>query len=369
MKFLTILGARPQFIKASVLSREFRKHPEIKEIIVHTGQHFDENMSDIFFREMEIPEPEYNLNINSLSHGAMTGQMLIEIEKVILKENPDFVIVYGDTNTTLAGALSAKKLHVRVIHIEAGLRSYNMDMPEEINRIITDRISDLLFCPTEQAVRNLKNEGFEKFNCKICQSGDVMLDSALYFAQKASVRSDILQKLELENIKYLLCTIHRAENTDDEDKLLQIINALNQLSHEYRIILPLHPRTRKIIEAKNINLSFDPILPAGYFDMLNLIRNSHMVLTDSGGLQKEAYFFNKFCVTLRDQTEWVELTDNNVNILTGADEMKILNAVRKLSDKPFPGKMQLYGDGKAAEKICKIIIDHSSEKCYLKEGL
>jgi len=362
MNLLTILGARPQFIKASVLSREFKKHPEIQEILVHTGQHFDENMSDVFFREMEIPEPEYNLNINSLSHGAMTGQMLIEIEKVILKEKPDFVMVYGDTNSTLAGALAAKKMNIRVIHVEAGLRSYDMSMPEEINRILTDRISDLLFCPTEQAVRNLKAEGFDKFDGKIFLTGDIMLDGALYFADKASVQSDILERMKLEDNKYLLCTIHRAENTDDENNLRQIINALNELSREIRIVLPLHPRTKKIIELKKINLSFEPISPAGYLDMLNLIRHSKMILTDSGGLQKEAYFFGKFCVTLRDRTEWTELVSAGTNILSGANASKIIEAVNLLSAKIFPLKTDLYGDGKAAERICKVILENAGNQ-------
>jgi UDP-GlcNAc3NAcA epimerase len=355
MKILTIIGARPQFIKASALSREFLRYPEINEMLLHTGQHFDENMSDIFFREMEIPEPKYNLNIHSLSHGAMTGQMLIGIEEVIQKEKPDFILVYGDTNSTLAGALAAKKLHIKVIHIEAGLRSFDLGMPEEINRILTDRISDLLFCPTTQAVSNLREEGIDKYPCSVILSGDVMYDSALYFSQKAEKQSDILRNLNIEREKYLLCTVHRAENTDDADNLREIISALNSLNRNYRIILPLHPRTRKIIESGKISLSFEPVPPAGYFDMLKLLRHSGMVLTDSGGLQKEAFFFDKFCVTLREQTEWVELVESGVNILAGADSSRILDAVASFSARSFPQKSDFYGDGRAGRKICEEI--------------
>ena len=353
MKIITVIGARPQFIKASALSREFKKHPQIEEILVHTGQHFDENMSDIFFREMQIPQPKYNLNINNLSHGAMTGKMLEEIEKVLLTEKPDYVMVYGDTNSTLAGALAAQKLHIKVIHVEAGLRSYEMSMPEEVNRILTDRISSLLFCPTKQAINNLKREGYNNFNCKIVLSGDVMFDNALHYAEKGKKLSPLLKAMDVKNRKYLLCTIHRAENTDNQDNLRQIIQALNTLSKEYSIILPLHPRTKKILEARKINTEFKTVDPLGYLDMIKLIQHSVMVLTDSGGLQKEAYFFNKFCVTLRDQTEWVELVDNGVNVLTGADNAKIIEAVRHFSGMPFPGKEGLYGDGGAAGRICR----------------
>ncbi len=356
MKILTILGARPQFIKASALSREFKKQPEIEEILVHTGQHFDKNMSEVFFREMEIPEPKYNLNINSLSHAEMTGKMLIGIEKILLKEKPDYVLVYGDTNSTLAAALAAKKLNIKLIHVEAGLRSHNMQMPEEINRILTDRISDLLFCPTEQAVRNLKAEGFDKFRCNIILSGDVMYDNALHFADMAAKKSKLTNIHQPESGKYLLCTIHRAENTDNPGNLNQIISALNTLSRDYRIVLPIHPRTRKILESTKQNLNFTPIEPVGYLDMIALIKNSHLVLTDSGGLQKEAYFFNKFCITLREQTEWTELVENHVNFLTGAGNSDIINAVRQLSGIPFPEKSNPYGDGNAAGKICETLI-------------
>ena len=357
MKLLTILGARPQFIKASALSREFGKHPEIKEILVHTGQHFDENMSDIFFREMQIPQPKYNLGVHGLSHGAMTGQMLTEIEKVLLIEKPDFVLVYGDTNSTLAGSLAAQKLNIKVIHVEAGLRSFNMEMPEEVNRILTDRISTLLFCPTPQAVDNLHAEGFKNFPCKIFLSGDVMQDSAIYFSSIASKQSNLVKDLQLETGKTLLCTIHRQENTDNTANLNQIITALNTLSKDYQVIVPLHPRTRKILEAGSHQLNFQPIEPLGYLDMVNLIQNSRMVLTDSGGLQKEAYFFKKFCVTMRDQTEWTELVTNGLNILAGADSEKIVEAVHFFSGKEFPAVSGLYGDGRASAEICKAILD------------
>jgi UDP-GlcNAc3NAcA epimerase len=356
MKIITILGARPQFIKASALSREFKKHHGIEEIIVHTGQHFDANMSEIFFREMQIPEPKYNLNIHSLSHGAMTGQMLMDTEKVLIDEKPDFVLVYGDTNSTLAGALAAQKLHIKVIHVEAGLRCYNMQMPEEVNRILTDRISSLLFCPTQQAVNNLRDEGFDKFDCNIFLSGDVMLDNAFYFAGNTSNQSGLISELLPDSKKYLLCTIHRAENTDNPENLNQIIRALNKLNKDIQVVVPLHPRTRKIMEGNKLVIDFKCIEPVGYLDMLNLIKHSQLVLTDSGGLQKEAYFFKKYCVTMRDQTEWVELTQNGVNILTGADPTKIVEAVKFFESKEFPVVNNLYGNGFASAEIYKAII-------------
>jgi len=355
MKILTILGARPQFIKASALSREFIKHPGIEESIIHTGQHFDANMSDIFFREMQIPEPKYNLNIHSLSHGAMTGQMLIEIEKLLLIEKPDYVLVYGDTNSTLAGALAAQKLHIKVIHVEAGLRSFNMQMPEEINRILTDRISSFLFCPTAQAIANLKAEGYDNFGCSVSLSGDVMLDNAIFFAELASKSSKLLKTLGLESNKYLLCTIHRAENTDKLHNLEQITKALNILGNDHEIIVPLHPRTKKIIEASGLKIGFKIIEPVGYLDMVNLIQHSGLVLTDSGGLQKEAFFFNKYCLTMRDQTEWVELVDNGYNVLTGANTALIVEKTKLLLSSQFPAKNNLYGNGQASAHICQVL--------------
>ncbi len=358
MKLVTIVGARPQFIKAAALSREIKKHPELKEIIVHTGQHFDANMSDVFFEEMEIPKPHYNLNINGLSHGAMTGQMLESLEKVMMAEKPDVVLVYGDTNSTIAGALAAKKLHIKVAHVEAGLRSFNMQMPEEINRILTDRISDWLFCPTDTAVNNLKNEGYEHIKTSIIKTGDVMEDAALFYAKKAEEKSTILSTLGLQtNEKFVLATIHRAENTDNLQNLKSIIDALNSIHQTHRVIVPLHPRTKKIIARHQLHTKFIMIDPVGYFDMITLLRNCSLVITDSGGLQKEAFFFRKFCITTREQTEWVELVENGYNLIAGTNtQMIIENALSKITI-PFPDVINLYGNGEAASNICKVLLN------------
>lgn len=353
MIILTIVGARPQFVKAAAVSREILKHDDIREIIVHTGQHFDKNMSDIFFEEMEIPKPDYNLAINSVGHGAMTGRMLEGIEEIILKEKPDMVLVYGDTNSTLAGALAAKKLHVKVAHVEAGLRSFNMQMPEEINRILTDRISDILFCPTQQAITNLQKEGFDNFPCKIELSGDVMQDAAIFYSQKSSEKSTIISTLKLENESYVLATIHRQENTDDLTKLKKIIAALNLLHNERKkVVLPIHPRTRKILENNNISVDFILTEPVGYFDMIELIKNSSLVITDSGGLQKEAFFFQKQCITIREQTEWIELIQGGFNTLLPAAELvDLLTIFGKVSQNKVDFNVNLYGNGKASESI------------------
>ena len=354
MKIITILGARPQFIKAGTVSREIANYKDIDEVIVHTGQHYDSNMSDIFFEEMKIPKPDYFLGIGGKSHGAMTGQMIEKIEEVALKEKPDWIMVYGDTNSTLAGAIVASKLHIKLAHIEAGLRSFNMKMPEEVNRILTDRVSDVLFCPTQTAVNNLKNEGFDKFDCKVVKSGDVMYDGALFYKNLA-VKPNI--KLDKD---YILCTIHRAENTDDKNRLNNIFEALVEISRKQQIVLPLHPRTKKIVKELNIDTGDIVIIdPVGYLEMVWLIDNNSLVMTDSGGLQKEAYFFQKPCVTLRDETEWVELVENGFNILVGADKEKILKAYDK-SNKSL-SKIQLsdlYGDGKAAQKIVKGLLSY-----------
>jgi len=357
IKIITIVGARPQFIKAAALSREIKKHPNIREVIIHTGQHFDENMSEIFFREMEIPHPDYNLNIHGLSHGAMTGQMMEEIEKVLLIEKPDVVLVYGDTNSTIAGALAAKKLHIKVAHVEAGLRSYNMKMPEEINRILTDRISDWLFCPTDTAIHNLENEGFRNIPCSIVKSGDVMEDAALYYAKKANENSSIIESLNLQTSKFVLATIHRAENTDNENNLRNILEAFNIISESLHVVLPLHPRTRKKITQFGIKTNFNIIGPVGYFDMISLLTHCSLVITDSGGLQKEAFFFNKFCITTREETEWVELVENNYNVISGADKTKIINFSDKFLSTPFPQKIDLYGNGTACFNICKSLLN------------
>jgi UDP-GlcNAc3NAcA epimerase len=351
VKIVTVVGARPQFVKAAAVSREIALHPDIREVIVHTGQHFDSNMSDIFFEEMQIPLPHYHLEINSIGHGAMTGRMLEKIEEVLLKEKPDYVMVYGDTNSTLAGALAAKKLHIRVVHVEAGLRSFNMNMPEEINRILTDRISDILCCPTDVAIQNLRKEGFDYFSCLTVKTGDVMLDAALYYAAFSSQKSAVVQTHGLAGREFALCTVHRAENTDDPDRLASIVCALNEVSREMPVVLPLHPRTRKIMAASDMKLSFKPIEPVGYFDMVELLKNTKVVLTDSGGLQKEAFFFGKPCVTLRDETEWVELVENGFNMLAGREKEKILSAYSEMKDKVYESPMDLYGKGRAAATI------------------
>ena len=327
----------------------------IEEVIVHTGQHYDQNMSAVFFEEMEIPEPRYNLEVNGTGHGAMTGRMLERIENVLVKEKPQLVMVYGDTNSTLAGALAARKLNIPVAHVEAGLRSFKMTMPEEINRILTDRISDLLFCPTDKAVSNLENESFRQFNCQIFQVGDVMYDSALFYASRAEEKSDVINRLGLAHKPFVLCTIHRQENTDDLHNLHSIISGLNSLSHETTVILPLHPRTRKIMQQQDIITGFETIEPVGYFDIVRLLKNCQLVITDSGGMQKEAYFFGKYCLTLRDETEWVELVEHGFNCLVGIDPKKILSSYHDFMHSPFPNVHDLYGEGKASDKIAGII--------------
>jgi len=353
MKILTILGARPQFIKAGSVSREVAKYKDIEEIIVHTGQHYNENMSDIFFDEMEIPKPNYFLGIGGKSHGAMTGQMIEKIEEVVLKEKPDWILVYGDTNSTLAGAIVASKLHIKLAHIEAGLRSFNMKMPEEINRILTDRVSTILFCPTDVAVNNLKNESYENFDCKIINSGDVMQDGAMFYKDFA-----VKPNYQIED-NYILSTLHRAENTDDIDRLSSIIESLNEINKQQQVLMPLHPRTKKVIEQNNINIEFTIIEPAGYLNMVWLIDNCDLVITDSGGLQKEAFFFKKPCITLRDETEWTELVENKFNILVGANKHKILD-VYKNKDSLLVSNfsLNLYGNGKASENIIKEILEY-----------
>lgn len=355
MKVVTILGARPQFIKAGSLSREFQRNENIDEIIIHTGQHYDVNMSDIFFDEMKIPKPDYFLGIGGGSHGAMTGRMLEKIEEILLAENPDWVIVYGDTNSTLAGALAASKLHIKIAHVEAGLRSFNMNMPEEINRILTDKVSSILFCPTQLAVDNLLSEGVLNSSSKVVLNGDVMQDGAIFY-KKLAVKPNMQIPKE-----YVLCTIHRAENTNDISRLRSIICAINKISNEQNIILPLHPRTSSIIKENNIHLSdsIKIIEPIGYLNMVWLINNAGLIMTDSGGLQKEAYFFNKYCITLRDETEWGELVSQGVNVLAGADVNKIISAYNhliKLKVKDFD--QSIYGNGIASSKIIGELLNY-----------
>lgn len=360
MKILTVIGARPQFVKAAALNREFAKHSDIEEILVHTGQHFDANMSDIFFDEMEIPKPKYNLDINSVGHGAMTGRMLEGIEEILLKEKPDLLLVYGDTNSTIAGALAAKKLHIKVAHVEAGLRSFNMEMPEEVNRILTDRISDYLLCPTQTAVDNLMKEGYKNINTIIEKTGDVMQDAANFYAQKSEQKSTIVKEINLN--KYILTTLHRAENTDDKERLSNIVEALNEIHQTIcPIVLPLHPRTKKKLESFKLELKVKIINPVGYFDMIELIKNSSLVMTDSGGLQKEAFFFKKNCVTMRDQTEWVELITADVNVLVGANKNQIIQQSKKMLNKISDFTLDLYGNGMASKNIAETIIKLEEE--------
>ncbi len=356
LKIITVVGARPQFIKAAALSKAIASSNDLEEILLHTGQHFDENMSDIFFKEMGLPKPNYQLSINGLNHGAMTGRMLEGIEEIILKEKPDTLLVYGDTNSTLAGALAAKKLHIKVAHVEAGLRSYNMQMPEEVNRILTDRISDYLFCPTDKAVQNLKEEGFEYFNCAIQNTGDIMLDSLLLFSEYAEQSVSGIRKSIKE--PFILCTIHRAENTDDINRLNAIFDALNTIAEERTIILPLHPRTKQKIKDLKLHNNILITDPLGYFDMLYLLKKCDLVMTDSGGLQKEAYFNKKYCITLRDETEWTELTESHCNMLTGAERDVIIKAFQDSIQKPFIETRQFYGDGKASYKILHTLLAH-----------
>lgn len=354
MKIVTVIGARPQFVKAAVVSRAFTNFNEIEEVIIHTGQHFDTNMSDVFFEEMSIPRPNYNLNISGLSHGAMTGQMLEKIEDILKQEQPDWVLVYGDTNSTLAGALAAKKLHIKVAHVEAGLRSFNTGMPEEINRILTDRISDILFCPTEQAINNLQQEGYQHLPCKIINNGDVMQDAAIFYTAKA--KSPNIQLSE----KFILATIHRAENTDDLQTLQSIFQNLEKIARQTEIIIPLHPRTRQKLLATDFNFRTTAIRfiePTGYLEMIYLLKNCSLVMTDSGGLQKEAYFFNKFCITLRTETEWTELVKYGFNFIAGTNEKDILPLYNRLISEPYPtNNTNLYGNGHASMKIAEELL-------------
>ena len=352
MKILTIIGARPQFIKASVVSRAVQQTTGIEEIMLHTGQHFDANMSDIFFNQLNIPRPHIQLDIHGGNHGEMTGRMLAEIEQALLTHKPDRVLVYGDTNSTLAGALAAAKLHIPVAHVEAGLRSFNMQMPEEINRILTDQISDLLFCPTDTAVNNLNNEGFASKPVQVLQVGDVMQDSALLFAEKAAAPAGDLPD------GFILATLHRAENTDNPQRLAAIVSALNTLHKTVApVVLPLHPRTRKLIAQHGLELNVHLTNPVGYFEMVWLLDHCSLVLTDSGGVQKEAFFFGKACVTMRDQTEWVELIEAGANELVGADTAKIIDAATLNVGRKVQDTNNLYGGGKAAQRIVDVLLN------------
>lgn len=353
MKILTVIGARPQFIKASVVSAAIKNTPDLSEEIIHTGQHFDANMSNIFFDQLGIPKPHYQLDINSGSHGAMTGRMLEAIEKICLESKPDRLMVYGDTNSTLAGALAAAKLHIPVAHIEAGLRSFNMYMPEEINRILTDQVSDILFCPTETAVKNLKNEGFEQKPVQVLNVGDVMQDSSMFFAERA-VKGDALKSVPESN--FIVATLHRAENTDDPVRLKAILDALNYIhQHILPVVLPLHPRTQKVVKSLGLKLEMLVLEPVGYLEMIWLLKHCNAVVSDSGGVQKEAFFFKKPCITMRDQTEWVELIEQGVNVLTGADTQKIIEYTKAMLDKKIEDPLNLYGGGNASSNIVQYL--------------
>jgi UDP-GlcNAc3NAcA epimerase len=343
-KIVTILGARPQFVKAAVLSRIIAEKDAVDEVIIHTGQHYDENMSEVFFREMYIPKPKYFLNINGLSHGAMTGQMLEKIEQVLENEKPQAVVVYGDTNSTLAGALAAKKMGIKLVHIEAGLRSFNMAMPEEINRILTDRIADLLLCPTQVAVENLQKEGFENFTARIVQTGDIMKDAVGYYSQKSAVKAQIFPSLALKENEFVLATIHRQENTDSLIVLKEIFRGLDKINQEIPVVLPLHPRTRKKMQEFDIHTSVKLIDPVGYFDMLELLKNCRLVITDSGGLQKEAFFNQKQVIIARTETEWVELVNNGWANIVGHDSEKMWQVFQDFSNKTIENVPNLYGN-------------------------
>jgi len=349
LKIVSIVGARPQFIKAAPVGRALRAQG-LTEVLVHTGQHYDHNMSALFFDELDIPEPDYHLGVGSGPHGWQTGQMLARIEEILLKEQPDWVLVYGDTNSTLAGALAAVKLHIPVAHVEAGLRSFNRRMPEEHNRVLTDHIADLLLCPSQTAVDNLAEEGITQ---GVHLVGDVMYDALLFAAERAKTHSTILTDLRLNEKGYALATVHRAENTDDPARLQGIFAAFDAL--DTLVVLSLHPRTRKALE----RMGYSPaphvrlIEPVGYLDMVQLEQAARLILTDSGGIQKEAYWLGVPCITLRDETEWVETVEAGWNVLAGAERARIVQAVRAFA--PLATRPAPYGDGKAAEWIIAIL--------------
>jgi len=382
MKIVTIIGARPQIIKAAALSRTIKQKfsQQITEIIVHTGQHYDENMSQVFFDELGIPEPNYNLNVGSDGHGKQTATMIVDIEEILVTENPQAIVLYGDTNSTLAGAIAASKIHIPVVHIEAGLRSFNKAMPEEINRIMCDHVSTLLFSPTKSGFSNLVSEGFLSIakppysanNPKIYHCGDVMYDNSLYFSEIADAKANIIQKNNLIQNNFILATIHRNNNTDEPLRLNALFSALYKISetHKVDVVLPLHPRTAKLLD---VNLNSDLLLkvkssnyfkiikPVSFLEMIALEKNCKIVMTDSGGVQKEAFYFEKPCVILRPETEWVELVQCGTAIIADADEQKIISCYDALTSKTDLQFQKLYGDGNAAEFICSEILEHLSK--------
>ena len=362
MRIATIVGARPQFIKAATVSRAIAENPlAITETIIHTGQHFDADMSDIFFEELGIPEPDHHLGVSGGGHGAMTGAMLEKLEPLLKEINPDWVLVYGDTNSTLAGALVAAKLHIPVAHVEAGLRSYNRRMPEEINRIVTDQLSTVLFCPTETALHNLEAEGFPlrigpDAKQEIVNSGDVMFDAALFYAKRAESRSSILTLNGLKPKGYVLATVHRAENTDDPLRLLAIMEGLEATADQIPVVLPLHPRTRAAMERQGIRVQKIQLIdPVGYLDMVVLETNASVIATDSGGVQKEAYFHGVPCVTLRDETEWTELVEAGWNRLAKPGKTNLRNVVLGAAGN-YGKDLRPYGNGNSAQRIVAYLL-------------
>jgi len=380
MKIVTIVGARPQFIKAAAVSRAIlsfnrgrpRGGEKIREIFVHTGQHYDYLMDKVFFEELELPKPDYHLGVGSGSHAKQTGRMLERIESILQKENPKVILVHGDTNSTLAGALAAAKLNIPVAHVEAGLRSYNQAMPEEVNRLLTDHLSTFLFCPTDQAVRNLSKEGIKNGERRIVKEvGDVMYDSIFYYSKLAEEKSTILKDLnlyfstpnsELRTQNYYLATLHRAENTNDRRRLESILNALDEIGRKTPVILPLHPRTKKIMKVYRLfskfrNVQF--IEPVSYFGMLQLEKNAKVILTDSGGVQKEAYWMRVPCFTLRDETEWVETVKSGWNRLLGTEAKRIVKEVKRVETQRVSKKRkEIFGDGRASRRIIQILFGH-----------
>lgn len=378
IKLLTIIGARPQIIKAAAISRAIVKHykSQINEIIVHTGQHYDNNMSNVFFEELNIPQPDYNLGVGSGLHGRQTARMIEGVEDLLLEVKPDYIILYGDTNSTLAGAIAASKLHVPVVHVEAGLRSFNRKMPEEVNRITCDHLSTLMFSPTKTGVQNLIHEGFDgktvapftPDNPGIFHCGDVMFDNSLYFSEIAQKKSCILSRYGLEENQYILATLHRDHNTDNPVNMGNIFKAFLSIAENHHIILPLHPRTKAKLDsglhtalAKDVKRSENLriIEPVSFLDMIQLERNAKLIMTDSGGVQKESYFFNKPCIILRPETEWVEVLETGKAELTQANRNKIEKAFNRLINTPKTNFPKLFGDGHAAEFICKTIINNT----------
>ena len=355
MRIVTIVGARPQFIKAAAVSREIKRCDGVEEIIVHTGQHYDQNMSDIFFREMEIPLPAYNLSINGLSQGAMTGQMLEKIEPILNETAPDIVLVYGDTNSTLAGALCARKMNIPIAHVEGGLRNFDLSIPEDVNRILTDRISDLIFYSTESALRNLQKEGYDSFPVELVRTGDLMADTVKYYAGRSRTHSSICRDMGLEEQRYMLVTVHRKSNLLVEN-MREIISALNDIAVKHSLVFPIHPNTKKFIESNGIEVSknIQIIDPVGYFDMLQLLERCSFVITDSGGLQREAYLMGKKSLLLMEYTPWEELVSFGFSGTTPIERTAILENFDRMIDAEPDFSRDLYGDGTAA----RTIVDH-----------